>query len=104
MPGTFCVWCRNEIPEDRERRRSVTCSDLCKVRIVAHRREKKDFKVCRHCNRPSTPEERVLYQRWRRETFPVPKKGRPVGAKSKKNRSADLQPEQEANDERKGSN
>jgi hypothetical protein len=65
------------IPEERERRRSTTCSDECRTRLNEIRREKKDAKICRHCSKPSTPEERILFNRWRRETFPQPKKGRP---------------------------
>jgi hypothetical protein len=80
--ATFCMVDQKPIPEERERRRSTTCSDECRTRLNEIRREKKDAKVCRHCSKPSTPEERVLFNRWRRETFPQPKKGRPSKKKS----------------------
>jgi hypothetical protein len=76
MP-TYCVIDRVEISEDRERRRAVTCSDECKKKLNAQRRHIHEGKMCVFCKKPSTPEERVLYARWRRETFPQAKKGRP---------------------------
>lgn len=78
MPGLSCVIDQVEIPEERERRKAVTCSDECHKKLLEHRRKRKDTKICRQCYRPSTPEERTLYQRWRRETEPAPKKGRPL--------------------------
>lgn len=74
-----CVICTGPIPEERDKwsRGAVTCSDECKNKLNQHRRKKKDAKICRFCSKPSTLEERTLFQRWRRETFPQPKKGRP---------------------------
>lgn len=77
MEGTFCVVCTTKIPDDREKRRAVTCSDICKKTLADRRRHRNEGKVCVFCKRPSTPEERVLFARWRREAFPQPKKGRP---------------------------
>jgi predicted nucleic acid-binding Zn ribbon protein len=74
---TFCVIDQKVIPEEREKRRAVTCSDECRTELIARRRKRKDDKFCRQCGRPSTPEERLLFARWRRATFPAAKKGRP---------------------------
>lgn len=76
--ATYCVVDQVEIPEDRERRHAVTCSVECKKKLAAIRKSvKNQAKKCPMCYRPCTPEERILFQRWRRETFPIPKKGRP---------------------------
>lgn len=81
MPLTpiFCVVDGVQIPDERRHNKlTITCSDACRTRLNEIRREKRDAKYCRQCGKPCTPEERVLYQRWRRETFPAPKKGRPA--------------------------
>jgi hypothetical protein len=72
-----CVICTNLIPEEREIKKAVTCSADCKLKLKAIRRAARDMKICRQCNRPSTPEERKLFTAWRRATEPQPKRGRP---------------------------
>jgi predicted nucleic acid-binding Zn ribbon protein len=81
METIFCAVCRNPIPEDRVIHRAITCSAICKTKLNEIRRSHKEEKFCRQCARPSTPEERKLFARWRRETFPAPKRGRPKNAK-----------------------
>jgi predicted nucleic acid-binding Zn ribbon protein len=77
MDGLSCVVCQKEIPAERDRHRAVTCSSECKKALNAHRRKRNYDKVCQICFRPSTPEEREMFKRWRRETFPPAKRGRP---------------------------
>ena len=59
-----CVVCTKPIP-DKARRDVVTCSKECvkirrKVMIAML-----DAVRCKYCQRPSTPEERARYRRWR---------------------------------------
>lgn len=61
-----CVYCTAELSPERLARRANTCceehSKLAKqVRLAA-----RDQKVCRGCQRPSTPEERAEFAAWRR--------------------------------------
>jgi len=72
---------RNEIPHDRELRKSNTCCDECAKKLKELRRRKKEQKVCRQCGAPSSPEERALFAAWRRQQFPPKKRGRPPQAK-----------------------
>lgn len=63
----FCVVDGVEVPDDRKKRRSITCSDACaKIRNV-YLREKKELKKCKYCGNPSTPEERDDFRLWRAE-------------------------------------
>jgi len=62
---TLCIICGGEVPKDRIMRGAITCSkEHSKLRrnqltaIV-------DKKECRYCRRPSTPEEREAYKRFR---------------------------------------
>jgi hypothetical protein len=79
MESMFCIVCQSEIGLDRTIKKAVTCSDECKKKLKAIRRSHRDEKVCRQCARPSTPEERTMFLRWRRETDPAwqPKKPGP---------------------------
>jgi hypothetical protein len=61
----FCVMCQNPIGEDRPRS-SVTCSKECSTARKNFHRSREDKRACRYCQKPSTPEERIRYQRWRR--------------------------------------
>ena len=65
---TFCVMCGNPLPPDKPKM-GLTCSDKCRDDRKDFRRSKVDARECRYCHKPSTPEERVLYQRWRRATL-----------------------------------
>jgi hypothetical protein len=69
--------CTAEIGEDREKKKAITCSGECAKKLKSHRRKTKDVKACRQCGKPSTIEERILFQQWRREKFPKRKQGRP---------------------------
>jgi len=60
-----CIVCMNEIPPERKSD-LVTCSKECTARRKNFLRSKVDQKACRYCFSPSTPEERVRYQAWRR--------------------------------------
>lgn len=60
-----CVQCGKEIPADRPRM-SITCSNECRDGRKNYRRSKMDSRQCRYCLRPSTPEERLRYHRWRK--------------------------------------
>lgn len=96
MP-TYCIVDCKPIPEERERRKSTTCCDECRDELNKQRRERKDTKVCRLCARPSTPEERILFNRWRRETFPPAKRGRPPIKPQTENTEPESQESTEAN-------
>ncbi len=63
----FCVMCKTEVPLDRKKRRSVTCSDECAKSRNNYLRERKELRKCKYCGTPSTPEEREDFRRWRRE-------------------------------------
>jgi hypothetical protein len=62
---THCVMCTNIIGPDRPHK-SVTCSKACAIERKKYLRSHADLVSCRYCQRPSTPEERLSYQRWRR--------------------------------------
>jgi hypothetical protein len=64
--GGFCVVDGKPIPQDRLSRGSVTCSKECyDIRRHAQRAQQ-DEKECRYCRKPSTPEDRDTYARFRR--------------------------------------
>jgi len=62
---THCVICKAEVPKDRLMRGAITCSKehakLRRAQLTAIT----DKKECRYCRRPSTPEEREAYKRFR---------------------------------------
>jgi hypothetical protein len=60
----FCVVCGTVVPDDRKRRRSITCRDLCAKQRNAYLRAKAESRKCKYCNQPSTPEERRLFKQW----------------------------------------
>jgi hypothetical protein len=61
---TFCIQCTAPVPEDRVRRRAVTCSEECFQNRRAATRKKVNTDGCRFCHRPSTPAQRGRYTRW----------------------------------------
>jgi len=63
----FCVVCGKEVPSDRKKRRSVTCSEEHQKIRTNYLRERKELKKCKYCNQPSTPEEREEFKLWRRD-------------------------------------
>lgn len=79
MEQTYCIVDREQIPEDRAVRKSNTCSKECAKKLKAIRREHTDARRCRHCNKPSTPEERRAFAAFLRSNpnYKPPKRGRP---------------------------
>ena len=61
-----CVMCGDPIPADRPKM-AITCSDACRNDRKNYRRSRQDQRACRYCQHPSTPEQRLAYQRWRRK-------------------------------------
>lgn len=62
----FCVMCKNEVPVERLKRRSITCTDACSKARTRHLHRRVDRKKCRYCMQPSTPEERADFKAWRK--------------------------------------
>jgi hypothetical protein len=58
-----CVMCMKPIPPTRKKD-AVTCSPECTVARKNYFRSLVDQSHCRYCNRPSTPEMRVLFNRF----------------------------------------
>jgi hypothetical protein len=54
------------VPEDRKRRRSITCKDSCAKTRNAYLRAKAEARKCKYCGQPSNPEERKLFKLWRK--------------------------------------
>lgn len=63
----YCVVCANEVPLERKKKRSVTCSEDHQRIRKNHLRASKELKKCKYCNQPATPEERADFKAWRRE-------------------------------------
>lgn len=63
---SFCVVDKNPIPVDRLKRRAVTCSKTCSKIRTAQLMAVMEQMECKYCRRPSTPEERQAYKRFRR--------------------------------------
>lgn len=62
---TLCIVCGDGVPKDRIMRGAITCSkEHAKLRR-AQLQAITDKKECRYCRRPSTPEEREAYKRFR---------------------------------------
>lgn len=62
---THCVICTTEIPRERLIRGAITCSNEHSKLRRAQLAAIIDKKECRYCRRPSTPEEREAYKRFR---------------------------------------
>lgn len=62
---TLCIICGTEVPKERLMRGAITCSKehakLRRAQLTAI----VDKKECRYCRRPSTPDEREAYKRFR---------------------------------------
>ena len=56
----FCVMCKKPIPIERKWD-AVTCSKECSKLRKDYGRSRRDQEFCRYCNKPSTPEQRVLF-------------------------------------------
>jgi hypothetical protein len=48
---TFCILCRSQIPEDRQRRGAVTCSPEHQREYRRQRRSERALRFCRLCGR-----------------------------------------------------
>jgi hypothetical protein len=62
----YCVVCGDVVPEDRKRRRSITCRKECADARNAYLRARVEAKKCKYCAQPSTPEQREDFKAWRR--------------------------------------
>lgn len=87
-----CVVCGLDIPDERIRRKAVTCCDDCRKTAEAIRRNKKTAgKRCRLCNRPASDQEMerwARFRKWEKENFPSE---RPMGRPRKKKPEAVLE-------------
>lgn len=63
---SFCVVCREPIPADRVTKGSITCKKACADARRRAQRTLQDEKECRYCKRPSSPDEREAFKRFRR--------------------------------------
>jgi hypothetical protein len=63
---SYCVVDRQPIPSERIAKGSVTCSKECAAVRRKAQRTLQDERECRYCSRPSTPEERDAFRRFRR--------------------------------------
>ena len=60
-----CIICGSIIPEDRMKKRAITCSPEHSKERTNMLRRQLDAKRCRYCMRPATPEEQARFRRWR---------------------------------------
>lgn len=61
-----CIVCTKEIDDERALRNNITCSDECLAVRRSVQRAKRDALECRYCKKPSTPEQRAAFMRFRR--------------------------------------
>lgn len=81
IPTTFCIIDKKEISFERQVKRSSTCSKECADKLTAIRRAVVDARKCRHCGRPSSPEERRLFKAFKKaQGHAGPKRGRKTNA------------------------
>lgn len=89
IPTTFCIIDTKEIPVERQVKRSSTCSKECAAKLTAIRRAVVDSRKCRHCGKPSSPEERRLFQQFKKSQGHIgPKRGRKTNAEKAASASA----------------
>lgn len=62
---TLCIICGTDVPKERLMRGAITCSKEHSNLRRAQQTAITDKKECRYCRRPSTPEEREAYKRFR---------------------------------------
>ena len=84
----YCVVCRTLVDEERIQRGAFTCSKQCATKLRNIRRRIHDLHKCRHCSRPSTPEERRQFRKWREDQGTKRKPGRPAEEKKPDPRQA----------------
>jgi hypothetical protein len=63
----FCVMCGTEIPEERLKRRAVTCKEECAKERTRYLHRRTARRKCRYCMQPATPEEQSAFKRWRKK-------------------------------------
>lgn len=66
------------IPPDRLRFKSVTCSKECGDTYAKIHQKKRDDKGCKYCHRPSSPNARRAFRRFRKWERENPELARPV--------------------------
>src|SRR5689334_24222618 len=66
---TSCIlaFCRARIPENRQRRNAITCSNAHQKLYRKLRKAERDRRICDKCGRPCTPEEKAEFRKWREE-------------------------------------
>ncbi len=60
-----CVLCGEDVPRDRVMRGAITCTKEHAIERRKQQRAMKEQKECDYCKRPSTPEEREAFKRFR---------------------------------------
>lgn len=63
---SFCVVCKDPIPDERVKKGSVTCKKECADARRKAQRTLQDDRECRYCRRPSSPEDRAAFNRFRK--------------------------------------
>jgi len=62
----FCVIDQLPIPIERVKRHATTCSKECAKKLRKQRMMLMEQTECKYCRRPSTPEEREAFRRFRK--------------------------------------
>lgn len=62
---TRCILCTRRIPLKRQRRRSITCSKEHQKLLRKMQKIERDQRLCSHCGRPVSPDEKINFRRWR---------------------------------------
>jgi hypothetical protein len=60
-----CIWCGDPVPKERQRYRAITCCEEHGRLRKASIRARVDQRQCRVCRKPSSPQERAAYRRFR---------------------------------------
>ena len=63
---THCIVCTTLVPPDRRKYKAITCSDECAIKRKNSIRARQDLRECRYCRKPSTPEDRAAFSRFRK--------------------------------------
>lgn len=64
--AVHCVVCGDPVPYDRVAQGAITCKKEHGADRANMLRARKDARECRYCHKPSTPEDRTAYIRFRR--------------------------------------
>lgn len=60
----FCVWCGDQVPADRAKKRATTCSKEHANMRRNYLRNRVEMKKCRYCQQPASPEQIASWKRW----------------------------------------